>query len=169
MKSNILNLLACILLPFAGSCGIGGCAEPAAAPRENDPTPKSVAAIPAAIAAAHRANVKESSGIYHHECFTDADYALFRGNKTSERVAAECLGKPEVRQAITALRAMSTAEQQEVFELWRRPLRKTWAQLGRVSPEGQTSAGQRAEIDIADAIMNAVMKKREVAAGSSSR
>src|SRR2546426_350937 len=40
----------------------------------------------------------------------------------------------------------------QFIEECRRPLRLTWSQLGRISREGQTDAGQRAELDIANAI-----------------
>ncbi|MDP6420784.1 MAG: hypothetical protein QF672_05595 [SAR202 cluster bacterium] len=37
-----------------------------------------------------------------------------------------------------------------------KPLRRTWAELGRVSREGQTEAGQEAERMTATAIVNLV-------------
>jgi len=43
-----------------------------------------------------------------------------------------------------------------LLEACTKPLHPTWAQLGKISPEGQTDAGQKAEIMIATAVVDLV-------------
>jgi len=103
--------------------------------------------------------VRESSGTYAYECFTDADYAEFQKNKVAEKTAVELMGKPDMQAAMAALRKLPASDAGKLLEQWRQPLHKTWAELGMISAAGQTEAGQRAEIDIANAIINMIQKQ----------
>ena len=55
-----------------------------------------------------------------------------------------------------ALKSLPDEEQAPFIEDLRRPLRPTWRQLGRISREGQTEAGQQAELDIANVVADVV-------------
>ena len=117
-----------------------------------------IGAIHEAIMAAQKANVRESSGTDSYECFTGRDYSNFRSAKTADKIAAELLAQREIQAAILTLRKKSVAQREEIVKQWRCPLRKTWAQLGRISREGQTDAGQQAETDIANAVVDAILR-----------
>lgn len=119
--------------------------------------PGDINAIPRAIREAQRKYVRESWGEQEAQCFTDADYAEFQRQGFPKKIAAEVLGKPDVQAAVLTLRMMPDTERRRLANSWRKPARPTWAQLRRVSREGQTDAGQRAEKDIANAIVDAVL------------
>ena len=121
--------------------------------------PDGTNAIPAAIREAQRQYVRESWGEQAGECFTDDDYTEFNRQRLPEKIVAEVLGKPQVQAAIITLRKTPEADRRNLTDTWRKPLRPTWAQMSRISREGQTDAGQRAETDIANAIVDAVLKQ----------
>jgi hypothetical protein len=62
--------------------------------------------------------------------------------------------KREFVEIILALKSKNVEERRLLFKSCRKPLRKTWAELGRVDPAGQTIAGQRAELLIANAVVD---------------
>ena len=101
--------------------------------------------------------VRESYGELAHQCFTDIDYQAFTMDKRPQKIAQKLKGNREFMEAVLALKAMPEEERNQFVKRCRRPLRPTWAQLGRISKEGQTVAGQRAEIDIADAVADTVL------------
>ena len=121
--------------------------------------PGDINAIPRAIREAQRIHVKESWGEQAGECFAEEDYQLFKRERRAEKIAAEVVRLPEVRAAILTLQSTPEQERRRISDTWRKPLRKTWADLGRITREGQTEAGQRAELDIANAIVNLVLKQ----------
>jgi hypothetical protein len=145
----------------AGGPVNGGSVSPQSTVNSTPVAVGSIQAIPAAIAAAQKANVPESWGTEAYQCFTEADYSAFKSNGSAARIAAKVIAKPEILAAIPVLRGMSKVQLAKTTAEWRRPLRKTWEQLGRISREGQTDAGQRAELDIAIGITAAVLGQLE--------
>ena len=139
-------LLACLAalawLPVA-------CAEPPLKP--GDP-----ADIVAAIQKEQKQEVRESYGEFASECFTVADLASFEQAKTAEKVAAGMRAQRKFMEGILALSAKPGSEQNAFVAACRKPLRPTWAALGKVSAEGQTEAGQKAEIAIAKSVADLV-------------
>jgi len=101
--------------------------------------------------------VRESYGELAHQCFTDIDYQAFTMDKRPQKIANKLKGNRKFMEAVLALKAMPEEERAQFISGCRRPLRKTWAQIGRISREGQTVAGQRAEIDIANAVADTVL------------
>jgi len=105
-----------------------------------------------AIKRAQENYVRLSYGELAHQCFTEADYQTFVAEQRARKIATGLKGDRKFMEAILALKAKSQPERAQFIEECRRPLRLTWSQLGRISREGQTDAGQRAELDIANAI-----------------
>jgi hypothetical protein len=101
-----------------------------------------------------RQNVRESYGELAHECFTWDDLSLFTRTKKATRIAEGLKRSRAFLQVVVALRNMPSEDRDKLFKACRRPLRPTWAQLGRITPEGQTDAGVQAEQLIADAIVD---------------
>jgi len=115
--------------------------------------------IPTEIAAEQKSHIRESHGTYAYECFTDADYTNFQQNKVADELTSELMAKTNIQAAILTLRKMPSDEIDKTLDQWRQPLHKTWRELGKISAEGQTEAGQSAEIVIANTIINAIQKR----------
>lgn len=111
-------------------------------------------------------NVRETHGIWAHQCFTDDDLNQFIQSGQPAKIARSLKGSKRFIAVVSALKKMPSAQRQKLLSSCRRPLRKTWAQLGRISPEGQTEAGQQAERLIADAIVGLVEQLIKVIPGS---
>lgn len=107
---------------------------------------------------AQRQNVRESFGKWDGQCFTDRDYDAFRRSERPQLIARNLTGNRKFICAVIALKAMPDPGRVRFIEDCRRPLRPTWAQLGRISREGQTVAGQQAELEIADAVADTVLE-----------
>lgn len=107
---------------------------------------------------AQQQNVRESFGKWEGQCFTDRDYDAFRRSERPQRIARNLKGNRKFICAVIALKAMPEKERVRFIEGCRRPLRPTWAQLGRISREGQTVAGQQAELEIADAVADTALE-----------
>ena len=148
-----MNRIAAIV----GMCLFAGVGGMLALRAEEERQQDGVGVIREQIMAAQKLHVRESSGTYAYQCFTSEDYQQFRLGKVAEKVAEKVVARKDVQAAIVALRAMPTAERDKLLATWRRPLRKTWSELGRITAEGQTLAGQKAEIEIANAVVNAVL------------
>lgn len=103
-----------------------------------------------------RKNVRESWGELAHQCFTDNDLARFVQNKTTERITDSLKRDPEFLDVVLAIREMEPSKRKKLLISADKPLRPTWAKLGRISREGQTEAGQEADRMIATAIVNLV-------------
>jgi len=103
-----------------------------------------------------RKNVKESWGELAHQCFTDDDLARFVQNRRIEQITESLKRNPEFLDVVLAIRQMEPSERKKLLISADKPLRPTWAELGRISREGQTEAGQKAEKMIATAIVKLV-------------
>ncbi len=96
--------------------------------------------------------VRESYGEYAGQNFSDADLDRFTREKVADRIAASLRTDPRFLAAVEKVRAMPEADRAAYLKRCRQPLRRTWAELGEITPKGTTEAGQRAEIAIAAAI-----------------
>lgn len=103
-----------------------------------------------------RLNVCKSYGEWAQECFTWVDLNEFRRTGKLAQIAQALKGLKEIAQIVSSLEALPMSQRDSLPRTYRQPLRKTWAQLGRISPEGQTEAGQQAEMLIANAIVDMV-------------
>lgn len=118
--------------------------------------PGNVADVSNCIKEAQKKFVRVSMGIYAYECFTDDDFREFKVDKVPQKVAEALRANRRFMEGVIALRAKPEAEREALIKACRRPLRPTWAELGRISPEGQTEAGNAAELDIAKAVADLV-------------
>ena len=105
-----------------------------------------------------RGHVRESYGELGGQNFSDADYERFTREKVPDQVVAQLKTNSRFLAAVETVRAMSPADRDAYLKKCRLPMRKTWAQLGEISPKGTTEAGQRAEIDLANAIADLAEK-----------
>lgn len=101
-----------------------------------------------------RKNIKESYGEQAYQCFTDEDLRQFVQNETPQKVTDALKWDNRFIDLVLAIKDMNPSDRQKFLNSCLRPLRQTWAQLGRISPEGQTEAGQRAEMMIATSIVD---------------
>jgi len=99
-------------------------------------------------------HVKPSYGELDSQCFTDKDLSTMIQERIPDLIAAQLKMDPGFRGAIDRLRAMSPDERKLYLLRSRQPLHKTWGELGRVTSEGQTDAGQKAELLIANSIVD---------------
>jgi len=101
-------------------------------------------------------NIRESHGVWAHECFTDIDLREFKRAGRPAQIAQGLKGSREIAEIVSALAGLPADRRNSLLNSCRRPLRPTWAELGEISPRGQTEAGQQAEKLIADAIVDMV-------------
>jgi len=106
-------------------------------------------------------NVKVSTAPDAAHCFTDLDLDKFRKDRRAETVAAAAMASAEGREVVTLLRNLSSADRASLLEQARKISRPTWAQVGRITPDGsgQTDAGQQAEQQIAEQIVNLISEQ----------
>jgi hypothetical protein len=103
-----------------------------------------------------RKNVKESWGELAQQGFTDDDLNRFVQTRTTERITDSLKRDPRFLDVVLAIRKMEPSKRSALLISAEKPLRPTWAELGRISSEGQTEAGQKVERMIATAIINFV-------------
>lgn len=112
----------------------------------------------AIIKTEQRTFVRESWGENAHESFTDAERKAFIESHQLETILARLERNNEFLDVILALKRLPPAEKQRVLESCRKPLHQTWAQMGRISRDGQTQAGQDTELMIANGIVDVVQQ-----------
>lgn len=105
-----------------------------------------------------RDNVRESYGELAGQNFSDADFERFTKDKVPEQIVAILRPNSRFKAAVEKVRAMSAGDREAYLRRCRLPLRKTWAELGEISPKGTTEAGRRAELAIANAIVDLAEK-----------
>jgi hypothetical protein len=103
-------------------------------------------------------NVRESYGIEEGKCFTDEDYDKFSENETAKKIVDELKGNRKFIAAVVALKALPKEERDQFIETCRKTYRQTWQEIGRITREGQTEAGQKADKDIAKAVVDTISK-----------
>jgi hypothetical protein len=103
-----------------------------------------------------RTHVKESFGEWASESFTEDDLRRFQEQDIPRRITNELKRDNTFISVVLAIQALPPNKRQSLLEACTKPLHPTWAQLGKISPEGQTDAGQKAEIMIATAVVDLV-------------
>jgi hypothetical protein len=101
-----------------------------------------------------RDNVRESYGELNGQNFSDADLDQFRRDKVPEQIVTLLQTNDRFVAAVDHVRAMSPGDRGVYLERCRLPLRKTWRELGEISPKGTTEAGEQAEVAISNAIVD---------------
>lgn len=145
------HVLWTFLLLLAFCCG---CGAEERVPSPAKTTGETVERLRAIVRAEQKRNIRESWGEYAHECFTTDDLQRFKRRDTAGMIADRLRATAELSRAVAPLVGRSRSEIVNLLSPLRRPLRPTWAELGRISREGQTGSGNQAERLIAEAIVD---------------
>ena len=103
-----------------------------------------------------RRAVKESTGEWAYQCFTDDDFAEFRSADVPRQIARRLRQSRDFAIVVAALRALPPQQLADALEGARKIARPTWRTMGFIDRQGrgQTEAGHAAERMIADAIVD---------------
>lgn len=104
------------------------------------------------IRQAQEDHVRESSGEFEGQCFTDADLAKFAAADVPGTITRQLRQSRAFLKIVLALQARPPEEQQRTMERCRQIYQPTWSELGRISSDGQTMAGQTAQKRISESI-----------------
>jgi hypothetical protein len=115
-------------------------------------TPPREHALIALIKQQQRIHVGESSGEWHYQCFTWESLARFKSDDVPGGIIKTLKKDPAFAQIARGVAKMSGQDRNRLLRQARATYKPTWRQLGRISGEGQTDAGQAAERLIAAAI-----------------
>jgi hypothetical protein len=103
-----------------------------------------------------KAHIKTSTGETAWQAFTDDDLKKFIDDRVAEQVAEDLKHDDLFISVVVTVKQMPPAQRQALLRSCDKLFHPTWAQLGRIGPEGTTEAGQRAEILIANAVVSMV-------------
>jgi hypothetical protein len=106
--------------------------------------------------------VKESFGEFAGQCFTDDDLKRFIDSKTTESIKDSLRRSPQFLDVVSGIRQMEKGRRAALLLAADKPLHPTWGELGRISREGQTDAGQKAEKMVSSAIVRLVKELLEL-------
>lgn len=110
----------------------------------------------ALISLLQRDHVGESVGQEEWQCFSWADYQRFQQNDVPSQIREHLRADEEFAQLVSEIRQLGSREQSRALVMARRTYKPTWQQLGYITRSGQTDAGQRAERDVATAVVEFV-------------
>jgi len=105
------------------------------------------------IKSQQKAEVKESSGESASQNFSKKDLEDFKKKNVPKSVADRLKGDSHFIDVVLAIKQMEPTPRQNLLNQGIQTYKKTWTQLGKVGPEGQTEAGQEAEQMIAKAVV----------------
>ena len=140
-------------LLVAGAAGVGAPVEllrPASASSTDAARPEKLLEI---SREQQRLRVRPSYSESASQSFTQDDLDKFIKDNVAGQVAEDLKHDNAFISVLLALKNMPPTERQALLRACEKPLHQTWAQLGRITPEGQTEAGQQAEMLIASAIV----------------
>jgi hypothetical protein len=100
--------------------------------------------------------VKRSYGELAGQNFSEDNLRSFTTDKVPARVVSELRSDNRFLDLVLAIKCMPPSQRQALLRRARATYKPTWADLGRVDPKGQTEAGQKAEKQIAEAIVGLV-------------
>jgi hypothetical protein len=101
-------------------------------------------------------HVKESFGEFASQSFTEEDLRVFVDAKVPAGISETLKHDNQFIDVVLAIKNMPSGERQKLLDMASQTCKPTWGQLGKISREGQTDAGQRAEKMIASAIVTLV-------------
>jgi len=105
-----------------------------------------------------RKHVRESYGESAHECFTADNLEEFNQNNILEKVCESLSTDTVFLELVGKWQELSLQERKSIISEIRKTYKPTWEQLGGISSDGQTDAGQSAERQIAGVIADLVEK-----------
>lgn len=89
-------------------------------------------------------------------CFKTTDLDLFKKNKKQNLIVADLMNNNAFIDLIISYRKLAPTERQTLLNRFSKIAKKTWDELGVISPEGQTVAGKEAELLISNAIVTKI-------------
>jgi len=101
-------------------------------------------------------HVRKSYGTYAYQCFTNDDYNSFRNDKVTDKIEIELKKSRLIDKLVKEIGKSEDTERDELLNRALVTYQPTWSELGRISGEGQTVAGQQAQKDIAFTIVNLI-------------
>lgn len=108
------------------------------------------------IKSAQRPEVRESFGVYKGENFDEDMLKEFKKQNVPQLVTERLKHNSYFIDVVLAIKQMRPGAREKLLSEGMRTYKKTWKELGKISPEGQTDAGQEAERLIAQAIVDLV-------------
>jgi hypothetical protein len=108
------------------------------------------------IKAQQRKYVRESSGPFAYQSFTEDDLKAFRASNIRNTIVSDLKHDNEFIAVVLKIKEMDPTERQALLTKSSQTFHPTWAELHKISPDGQTEAGQAAEREIATIIVNLV-------------
>ena len=93
-----------------------------------------------------------------NDCFTSENLASFKKERIPDKIVAELMEDNHFIDLIISIKNMSPAERQKLLDRCANTSKSSWAELGKITPEGQTEDGKNAELLIARAIVAEVKK-----------
>jgi len=102
--------------------------------------------------------VGESYGQWAHECYTWDDLAAFNHDDVPGKIVKKLKADAKFVALVRQIKEMAPSARSELLRQGANTYKPTWAQLGRISPAGQTDAGQQAERRVAAAIVGLVRR-----------
>ena len=105
------------------------------------------------IQAEQKKYVRESYGQEAGQCFTQDDLDSFVKENRLLQIVAELRHSNDFLDLAVGIKMLAPSDRQHLLDASRGLSHPTWRELGRISPQGQTDAGQKAELLIAGAIV----------------
>jgi ribosomal protein S18 len=99
-------------------------------------------------------HVRKSYGTYAYQCFTSDDYTSFCNDKITEKIRSELKRSKLLDKLVNEIGKLGESERTQLLNKGLTTYQPTWSELGRISEEGQTVAGQQAQKEIAATIVN---------------
>ncbi len=103
-------------------------------------------------------HVKQSYGTQAYESFTENDLKRFEEANIPLKIKRELKKDSRFLNIILSIKKLSPSGRQELVELAFSTYKRTWGEIGRISKDGQTDAGQLAEKMVSMEITNLVIE-----------
>lgn len=101
-----------------------------------------------------KSNIKVSHS--ENNCFTYEDLETFKNQKKHNQIVASLMDDNSFIDLIISIKHLTPTDRQALLDRCAKISRPTWGDLGKISSDGQTDAGNEAELLIAEAIVNKV-------------
>lgn len=95
-------------------------------------------------------HVKNS--INEYNCFTRDDYEEFTSTKVVEKITEKLKKDEYFLDLVKSASQLTSLERRKILREAKNTYERTWAEIGKISPDGQTDEGSKAEKEIAVAI-----------------
>lgn len=107
-----------------------------------------------------RTVVRSSWGELAHECFTDENLKRFIADGVHQKVAERLKRDPGFIAIVKEIGVLPNNRRDDLLSKARQTARPTWAMMGFIDPQGrgQTSAGRKADLLVAGAIVDSLSR-----------